>query len=577
MRYSQIPFKTLKKVSSDLVSKNARLLTQAGYIHQEVAGVYTFLTLGLRVLNKIESIIKEEMDKIGVEINMTALAPIKIWDQTGRKDTVDVLMKTIPANELAKAKNNTEYVLGSTHEEMVTPLVMEFNRSYRDFPFAVYQIQTKFRNEPRAKSGLLRGREFLMKDLYSFHTSEEDLKLYYEKVKDAYWNVFEKLGIGKGKSFLTLASGGDFTKDYSHEFQTVCEAGEDMIFHVKSKNLTYNREVAPSKAPEIDEDDITFEEEELKEVEGKGIIGVEELAAFLEISVSMTTKTILFENEKGEIIAAAVRGGYDINEEKLRKVADCQTLILASKEKVKEVTGAEVGYAGLLNLPSEVRVFMDESMGGRKNFEMGSNKTNYHAINVNFGRDIPEPDTFYDIKTAKERDLYPETGEVYKVHKAAEVGNIFPLGTKFSKAFGFTFTDEHGKENPVYMGSYGIGPSRVMGVMAEIFSDEKGLMWPKAVSPFDVHLVGLVKEKADEVYKKLTEAGVDVLYDDRENVSAGEKFADADLIGIPVRLVVSERTHSASSGQAGEQVEWKERNKTESEMFALDDVLNRFK
>ncbi len=568
MKYSKLPFRTNKLISKEIVSKNASLLMRGGFIHQEIAGVYTFLPFGLRVLNKIEDIIREEMDKIGVELLMTSLAPIDNWITTKRFDSVDVLMKTTPANEKAKAKNTTEYVLSPTHEDMVTPLIQDFVKSYKEFPVAVYQIQTKYRNEPRAKSGLLRCREFRMKDLYSFHTSEDDLKQYYEKARDAYWNIFEKLGLGRSTSYLTLASGGDFTEDYSHEFQTICDAGEDTIFHVKSKNLTFNREVAPSKAPVLGQSD--QELKPMQEVEGKGIIGVEELAKYLKIPVGSTTKTILFEDENGDVIAAGVRGGYDINEEKLRKITGAKSLILASAENVRKVTKAEVGYAGLLNLPKEVRIYMDESMKDRRNFEMGANKTHYHSINVNFGRDIDEPSEFYDFKTAKEGDLYPDTGEDYEVYKVAEIGNIFPLNTKFSKAFGFYYTDNEGQEKPIYMGSYGLGSSRVMGVMVEKFSDDKGLVWPKNVAPFDVHLISIKSnDKAEDVYKKLQDAGVEVLYDDREDVSAGNQFADADLIGIPVRLVISAKT--------GEQIEWKERTKKETDLLTLDEVLKRLK
>lgn len=566
MKYSKMPFRTNKLISRDIVSKNAKLLMRAGYIHQEIAGVYTFLPLGLRVLNKIENIIREEMDKIGVELLMTSLAPIDNWVTTKRFDTVDVLMKTTPANENARAKNQTEYVLSPTHEDLVTPLVQDFVKSYKEFPVAVYQIQTKYRNEPRAKSGLLRCREFRMKDLYSFHVSEEDLNKFYENAKEAYWNVFEKLELGRDKSFLTLASGGDFTEDYSHEFQTICDAGEDIIFHARKSEITFNREVAPSKAPPINQGNTAIEE--YKEIEGKGIIGVEELSKFLKIPVELTTKTILFEDEKGDVIAAAVRGGYDINEEKLQKITGAKQLVLASAGKVRKVTDAEVGYAGLLNLPKDVKIYMDESMKGRMNFEMGSNRTHYHSINVNFGRDLPEPKEFYDFKTAKEGDLYPETNEKYEVYKAAEIGNIFPLNTKFSKAFGFYYTDNEGQEKPIYMGSYGLGSSRVMGVLVEKFADDNGLVWPKNVAPFQVHLISIKEnKKAEEIYKKLQDAEVEVLFDDREDVSVGTQFADADLIGIPVRLVVS--------AKSGDKIEWKERTKKETELLEFGEVLKR--
>ncbi|MDE2025758.1 MAG: proline--tRNA ligase [Patescibacteria group bacterium] len=565
MKYSQLPIKTSKTISGELTSKNARLLIQAGFIHQEMAGVYTFLTLGLRVLSKIENIIREEMNTIGAEILMTSLAPMENWVTSKRLDSVDVLMKTTPANTKAKLKHDAEYVLSPTHEDMVTPMMREFNRSYKDFPFALYQIQTKFRNEPRAKSGLLRCREFRMKDLYSFHTNEESLKKYYEASKEVYWRVFNRLGFDRIDTFITLASGGDFTKDYSHEFQTVCEAGEDIVFRVASSGLTFNREVAPSKAPIIDQS--SHEEKPLQEVEGAGIIGVEEVAVHVGIKPEQTTKTLIFENENEEIIVAAVRGGYDVNEEKLKKVSGSEKLVLAREETIEKVTGAKVGYAGLLNLPKDVKIFMDESMQGRKNFEMGANKTNYHSVNVNFGRDLPLPEKFHDIKIAKEGDLYPETGEVYDVFKTAEIGNIFPLGTKYAKLFNYYYTDENGKEQLVYMGSYGIGPSRIMGVLVEKYADEKGLVWSDAVAPFRVHLISLKQDdRAQDVYKRLQEKSIDVFYDDRD-VSAGQKFADADLLGIPVRLVVSPKT--------GEKIEWKKRTEQTTELLDLDMIFAR--
>lgn len=567
MLYSKLFGKT-NKSAKQLGSVNGTLLTKAGYVDQVMAGVYTYLPLGLRVLNKIEQIIREEMDKISSEVLMPSIVPLQLWQQTKRLDTVDVLMKTTPANDFARKKNDTEYVLSPTHEEVITPLTQKFYFSYKDFPVAAYQIQTKFRNEPRVKSGLLRGREFRMKDLYSFHESEKSLKEYYEIAKKAYFEVFKRLELGKD-TLLVLASGGDFTEDYSHEFQTRCDTGEDIIFFAKKANIAYNKEVTPSKAPEINNSKENMKPKE--DVLGKGIIGVEELAHYLKIPVEKTTKTLLFENEKGEIIVAAVRGGYDISEYKLKKISKSRTLVLASAATVKKITKAEVGYAGLLNLPKEVKVYMDESMKGRKNFECGANRTNYHTINVNFGRDIPEPEKFYDLKIALEGDCNPENGEKYEVFKAAEVGNIFPLYTKFSEAFGYSYSDEKGNQKPVYMGCYGIGSSRIMGVLVEKFHDEKGIKWPHIVAPFQVHLVGLdlkddvIKKQAESVYKKLLEKNIEVLFDDRENVSAGEKFADADLIGIPVRLVVSKRTE--------DKIEYKKRSESQSELMTFDTLL----
>ncbi len=568
MLYSKLFGKTNKN-AKEFNSINATLLEKAGFIDKTMAGVYTFLPLGLRVLTKIEDIIRSEMDKISSEVFMPSIAPKELWEQTQRLLTIDVLMKTVPANEFAKEKNAAEYVLNSTHEEIITPIAKKFYSSYKDFPFAVYQIQTKFRNEPRAKSGLMRTREFRMKDLYSFHSSEADLKKYYEIVKQSYWNIFKRLGLGK-ETLLVLASGGDFTEDYSHEFQTRCETGEDIIFFENKSNIAYNREVAPSLAPKLN--NASEKELPLKEIEGKEIIGVEELAKYLKIPVEKTTKTLLFENDRSEVIAIAVRGGYDVSEEKVRKVTKSHWIKLARAKVVKSITKAEVGYAGILNLPKEVKVYMDESMRDRKNFETGANRTHYHTINVNFGRDLPEPEQFYDLKVAKEGDFYPENREKYEVFKAAEVGNIFPLNTKFTKAFGYTYTDNEGKQKPIFMGSYGIGSSRIMGVLVEKFHDNNGIIWPESVAPFQFHLIGLdiadekVKSQVGKVYKTLEDKNIEVLFDDREDKTAGEKFADADLIGIPHRLVVSKRT--------GAKIEYKKRDKKETQLLSLEEVLN---
>ncbi len=402
------PEKTAPKEAEAI---NQRLLIQAGFINQEMAGVYTFLPLGLRVLNKIESIVRKHIDKIGSEILMSSLAPVENWKKTGRLDTVDILFKAMAANKVSAEKSGMEYVLGPTQEELITPIAQKFNTSYKDLPVAFYQIQTKFRNEPRAKSGLLRGREFRMKDLYSFHTSEADLKEYYEQVKVIYRDIFIELGLGK-ETLIALASGGDFTKEYSHEFQTRCESGEDTIYLNKETGVAYNKEVMPEGA---------------------------------------------------------------------------------------------------------------------------------------------------------------DSGSNYEIFNACEVGNIFPLYTKFSEVFGYEYTDSDGTKKPVLMGCYGIGTSRLMGVLVEKFNDEKGIIWPKTVAPFQVHLIDLQQgEKANSLYEELNKMGVEVLWDDRE-ATAGEKFADADLIGCPVRVVISQR----SLDKGG--VEVKMRNKTESEILATDKLMSFLK
>lgn len=571
MKYSKLFGKT-RKGSKDYVSKNATLLIRGGFVDPLMAGVYTFLPLGSRVLFKIENIVREEMDKVGDELLLTNLSPVENWKQSGRYSTVDVLLKATPANENSQSRHDSEYIVNPTNEDMVTPLAKDFVTSYKDFPFAVYQIQTKFRNEPRAKSGILRGREFRMKDLYSFHTSKQSLMEYYSVAEKAYWEILKRLGLAE-HTVLAAASGGDFTDEFSHEFQTRCDAGEDLIFRVPSTGECFNKEVTASNAPKLKDED--EEEKEADEVEGKGIIGVEPLSKFLNIGVDKTTKTMLYGLSDGRVVAAAVRGGYDINEEKLAKVLGVKVpeLSLASEELVKRVTSSEVGYAGLIGLPEDVIQVVDESCVNRKNFEMGANRTDYHSINLNWGRDLPVPKEVYDIKVAKAGDIHPETGEIYETFDACEVGNIFPLMTKFSDAFGYKFTDSDGTEKSVFMGCYGLGTTRVMGVIAEVFADEKGIVWPEAVAPFKYHLVTIAKsgddeayKKSEELYLKLNERGDEVLWDDRLETRAGEKFADADLIGCPIRLVVSPKTLEQDS------VEVKLRSEEDSKLVKFSEI-----
>lgn len=560
---------SLKEDPKDEVSISAKYLIRAGFIDKLMAGVYTILPLGWRVLDKIEDIIREEMDTLGgQQLLMSSLSPQENWRKTAdRLNKIDVLFEARGANRESKRRNDATYVLNCTHEDIVTPLVKKMKFSYKDFPLALYQIQTKFRNEARPKSGILRGREFRMKDLYSFHRSPEGLKKFYEKSKKAYVGVFDRLGIG-ADTYITLASGGDFTKDFSHEFQTECEAGEDLVFKIKSSGVCYNREVAPSQAPEFK---VKEEPKEMELVKGEGVISVQELIKFLKIDVERTTKTLVYETNQGDFLLVAVRGDYEINEEKLCKAVGVERVWLAKAQKVQELVGAEVGYIGILNIPNGVRLIMDDSLKGRINFEAGANKTNYHAININFGQDLEVPSEFYDIKTAKEGDIFPETGEVYEVFKGSEVGNIFPLNTKFSEAFDYRYTDKDGQKKIVYMGSYGIGSTRAMGVIVEKFNDKNGIIWPESVAPFKIHLISIGKnEKAQALYEKLQAQETEVLFDDRD-VSPGEKFSEADLIGCPYRVVISAKTLEKGK------IEVKRRGEDKVEFLSEEELFNKIK
>ncbi len=592
MRQSQLFTKTSKDIPADEVSKNAQLLVRAGFVDKTMAGVYTFLPLGLRVLNKIEDIVRQEMNNIGAqEILMNSLQPKKLWTDTNRWD-IDILFKL-------KSQTNNEYALACSHEEQVTPLVKKMVTSWKDlpetdpknkiFPLSVYQIQTKFRDELRAKSGLLRGREFRMKDMYDFHQNWDSLNAYYELVMQAYLRCFERMGL---EVYPTEASGGIFTTIPSHEFQAICSAGEDKIYKVPSLGIFFNKEMAPVKAKPWNNLDETVQPR--KDILAEGVIGVEEVAKCLGIPIEKTTKTLFYETQDQRLVAACVRGNYKINEEKLMKVAK-KHLKLAPSDLVKKITGAEIGYAGLLNLPEDVEIYMDESCDNRKNFEMGANKTGYHSINVNFGRDIPWPEKFYDIKVVEEGDIYPETGEQYEVYTSAEVGNIFKLGTKYSDAVNFKFLDKDNQLKPVIMGCHGIGTTRCMAVIAEIYSDEKGLKWPESVAPFRFHLITHVNKKGDDsinqqifalanqiysgklklVFNQANQQidfiksneSEEILWDDRLNVSLGEKLTDADLIGCPYQIILTRR--SIENGN----IEIKHRATGQSFQVAIEKVL----
>lgn len=564
MRVSKLFTKTSKNAPADETARNAQLLIRAGYVHKEMAGVYAYMPLGLRVLENIKRIVREEMDEIGgQEVMMTTLQPRDIWEKTNRWDdaVIDNWFKT-------SLKNGTELGVGLTHEEPIVDALSAYVGSYKDLPVYVYQIQNKFRNELRAKSGLLRGREFVMKDMYSMARTQAEHDELYEQAAAAYGRVYKRLGLGD-VTFRVQADGGYFTPRFSDEYQTLSPIGEDTLYKVPETDIWFNEEIAPSQASHVE---LQEAEKPLEEVEGKGIIGVDALAKFLQIPVEQTTKTMLYQTDTGEIIAAAVRGGYDINEIKLRTVVGAKKVTLADEATVRRITGAEVGYAGLLNLPADVRVIVDESCGNRTNFEMGGNKTDMHTVNVNWGRDLPVPEQFYDIKVAKAGDTHPESGKIYEVHKGVEVGNIFPLETKFTDALGVYYTDEAGKQQPIIMGCYGIGVSRLVGVLAEHFADDKGLVWPENVAPFKVYLARLgddeqVVAAADALYDDLQSAGVEVLYDDR-NARPGEKFADADLLGVPHRVVVSGRTVERGV------FEYKKRTESESTVLAAENLKN---
>lgn len=564
MRYSKLFGKTKIDAPHDETSVNAKLLLRAGFIDKVAAGIYNLLPLGMRVFDKINKIIREEMNTVGgQELLMPILHPMELWETTGRDKTMDeILYKT--------SAGDKKFVMGPSHEEIVTPLAGKFLRSYKDLPTCVYQIQTKFRNEPRAKSGLLRGREFGMKDMYSFHASKKDLDEYYEKAKQAYLNVYERCGLN---AYVMSASGGPFSEDLSHEFAIKTSAGEDTMILCKKCNLAQNLEIAEGK---IAGQNLTEEDEKpLKKIAAKRGPSIEEGVKLHKISASKILKTVVYMIENKGLAGVCIRGDLSINENKAMRYFG-KRLRPATPEDLTKA-GLAVGFISPVD-NKKIPFFADFSIKNLKNLCTGANKTHEDYLNANIGRDFV-PKDFADFVEVRSGFACVKCGGELIEEKAIEAGNIFKLGTKYSEAFDLKFVDENGKENYAIMGCYGIGNTRLLGTIVEASHDDKGIIWPKNVSPYNAHLVSIGAEKditeaADGLYENLLGAGIEVLYDDR-NESPGKKFADADLIGIPLRLVVSSKTLKEKS------VEFKERVAAKAELVAIksaaDKVLKFYK
>ncbi|MBU1992615.1 MAG: proline--tRNA ligase [Patescibacteria group bacterium] len=558
MRYSQFFGRTKLESPHDTDSINARLLTQAGFIDKVAAGIYNLLPLGARVLAKVRQIIREEMNAIdGQEILMPTLHPIEIWQQTGRDKTMDgILYRT-------KGSGDKDFVLGPSHEETVTPLAVKQINSYKDLPMAVYQIQTKFRDEPRAKSGLLRGREFGMKDMYSFHTDEKDLDKYYERAKEAYFNVYKRCGL---EAYIVEASGGAFTDQISHEFSILTPAGEDTILLCKKCGVAQNLEIAEGNALPPNEDDI--KEEKMKKVPANREPSIEAGTKLHKCEPWQILKTVVYSVEDTGLVGICIRGDLNVNEHKLERYFK-KLLKPGTNEELKK---AKL-YAGFISPIGNDRIpfFADHSVRHVKNWITGANKNKVDLVNANLGRDFRIKE-FADFVEVKGGFKCPKCESQLEEKKAIEAGNIFKLGTKYSDAFNLQFTDKDGKKKKVIMGCYGIGSTRLIGTIVEAKHDDKGMIWPKSVAPYLVHLVALgndekVAKKADELYEKMKSKGIEVLYDDRDE-SPGKKFNDADLIGLPVRMVVSNRTLEKDG------VEWKLRVEEGAKDVKFDKVID---
>lgn len=548
--------KTVKSVPSDLQAVSHKLLHQGGFIRQVAAGRYAFLPLGYRVWQKILDVIDEEMTRLGSQrINTPNLHPIEIWKSTNRDAAFGEEMYIIEDH------HGSTFALGATAEGLMVETVNSFSPTYKDLPLYIHQFAHKFRDEKRPKGGLLRVREFVMKDAYSFDVSEKELLKTYQKFFDAYLRIAKKFDL---EVTPVLADSGAIGGDYNHEFMVPTDSGEGEALLCSKCDYAAHVERAESKFETYPQDK---EMKEVKEYYDENALTCEILAKNMGIPLHITTKTILFKSG-GKFIAAMVRGDYNVNEAKLKRHLNLDSMELASEKDVKKLTGAKVGFAGPIGLPKGTIIIADFTCKDRTNFEVGGNKTDIHLNNINFKRDMPTP-PFADIREAKEGDKCIEckTGTL-KLMKGIEWGHCFKLDTFYSRPHSGTYVDKQGKDKLLWMGSYGIGLGRCMATIVEMHNDDKGIVWPRSVAPFDVHLVELPGAKnVNKVYTQLVEAGIEVLWDDREK-SAGQKFSDADLIGIPVRLVVS--------GKTKEKVEWKRRDSKKTELLSIAEAINRF-
>jgi prolyl-tRNA synthetase len=528
MRISKSFVPTLKEVPNDAVVMSHILLLRAGMIRMLSAGIYSFLPLGYKVVKKVVDIIREEMDAIGgQEFHLPALNPTEIWEETGRVEAFGDTMFHL---------KNREYVLAPTHEEIITFHARNVVKSYKDMPQIWYQIQTKFRNEARPRSGIIRGRQFLMKDAYSLDTSYENLDISYKLHDGAYRKIFDRCGL---KYFVVGASSGAMGGTGSEEFMVKSDAGEDTVAYCESCGYAGNVEVAESKVDPISR---IKESEQLKEISTPNIKSIDELCAFLKIDETQCAKSRVYIFNNAPVLILML-GNDDVNETKLEKVLG-GPIRPGHPDELKALTGADAGSIGPVGYKG--RIIADLRLKDGNNLFSGANKNDYHIGGIDLKRDVPNLE-YSDLRTIKAGERCVRCGSKLEVFSAIELGHIFKLGTKYSQAMGAMFLNENGKENPIIMGSYGIGVERIIACYIEQHHDDKGLIWDKTLAPFKVSLLALnmkkenVVEVSDKIYNDLRDAGIDTLYDDRVDAQAGFKFNDADLLGMPIQVIVGDK------------------------------------
>lgn len=557
MRQSKVFIPTMREVPAEAEALSHRLLLKAGLIKQSTSGVYSYLPLATRVINNITAIVREEMESIdAVEILMPALQPSELWEESGRWDAY--------GSELMRLtdRNGRQFALGPTHEEVVTSLVRDEVKSYKQLPLTLFQIQSKFRDEKRPRFGLLRGREFIMKDAYSFHADEDSLDETYHQMYDAYSRIFKRAGINARP---VVADSGAIGGSHTHEFMALSEIGEDTIVYSENSDYAANIEKAevPYEAKESSEELL-----ELEKVATPDAHTAREVADYLNRPLEQITKSMIFKVD-GEFIIVLVRGHHEVNDVKLKAYFGTDNIELATQDEIINLIGAKPGSIGPIQ-EKGIKVYADNFVQESPNLVIGANEDGYHYINANPERDF-NVEAFGDFRFILEGEPLSDGSGEAKFAEGIEVGQVFKLGTKYSEAMNATFLDNQGKAKPLIMGCYGIGVSRTLSAVVEQNNDENGIIWPKSVTPFDLHVITInpkkedQRELGDKIYAEL-QSSYEVLYDDRKE-RAGVKFNDADLIGLPIRIVVGKRADEGI-------VEVKRRDNGESEEVEVSNLAS---
>jgi prolyl-tRNA synthetase len=559
MRFSEFGLTTLKEVPAEAEIVSHQLMLRAGLIRRLASGLFTWMPIGVRVLRKVEAIVREEMNRAGaLELLMPAVQPAELWQETGRWEKYGPLLLRM------FDRHQREFCYGPTHEEVITDIARRELHSYKKLPINFYQVQTKFRDEIRPRFGVMRSREFIMKDAYSFDIDDAGLEASYQKMHAAYTAIFTRLGL---KFRVVWADSGEIGGNKSQEFHVIADSGEDAIAYSDEDDFASNIETAATLPSTTERPAAT---QALEKIATPGIRSIDDLCKMLKVTAAETIKTLIVEGDDGPV-ALILRGDHQLNAIKAQKLDGVASpLTMANAETIKQATGSEPGSLGPVG--SKLPIYFDHAVAAMADFSCGANEVEQHFTGVNFGRDLPEPETV-DIRNVVAGDPVPGGKGTLKIARGIEVGHIFQLGTKYSESMGATVQDQDGKDRKMPMGCYGIGITRIVGAAIEQNHDDNGIIWPEPLAPFDVVLVPInlqrseiCREAAETLYAELQEMGIDVLYDDRD-VRPGVKFADAELIGIPHRIVISER------GIAEDELEYRHRRDSEAQNLKRATVL----